>query len=106
MVTVHATNGDMIDYLVAKHRSEGKLAPLYHYLSQPEITEAEASGRFADMANYTGVPAYIVHMTCEGALNHVRDAARRNQQVFVETCIQYLVLDATLYEKILTAPNM
>ncbi len=99
MVTVHATNGDMIDYLVAKHRSEGKLAPLYHYLSQPEITEAEASGRFADMANYTGVPAYIVHMTCEGALNHVRDAARRNQQVFVETCIQYLVLDASLYEK-------
>lgn len=99
MVTVHATNGDMIDYLVAKHRAEGKLAPLYHYLSQPEITEAEASGRFADMANYTGVPAYIVHMTCEGALNHVRDAARRNQQVFVETCIQYLVLDATLYEK-------
>ncbi|MBK9541711.1 MAG: dihydropyrimidinase [Bacteroidetes bacterium] len=99
MVTVHATNGDMIDYLVAKHRSEGKLAPLYHYLSQPEITEAEASGRFADMANYTNVPAYIVHMTCEGALNHVRDAARRNQQVFVETCIQYLVLDASLYEK-------
>lgn len=98
MVTVHATNGDMIDYLVAKHRAEGKLAPLYHYLSQPEITEAEASGRFADMANYTGVPAYIVHMTCEGALNHVRDAARRNQQVFVETCIQYLVLDATVYE--------
>ena len=99
MVTVHATNGDMIDYLVAKHRSEGKLAPLYHYLSQPEITEAEASGRFADMANYTNVPAYIVHMTCEGDLNHVRDAARRNQQVFVETCIQYLVLDASLYEK-------
>ncbi|HRH64960.1 MAG TPA: dihydropyrimidinase [Bacteroidia bacterium] len=98
MVTVHATNGDMIDYLVAKHKAEGKLAPLYHYLSQPEITEAEASGRFADMANYTGVPAYIVHMTCEGALNHVRDAARRNQQVFVETCIQYLVLDATVYE--------
>src|SRR5439155_19776861 len=24
MVTVHATNGDMIDYLVAKHRQEGK----------------------------------------------------------------------------------
>ncbi|HNP49704.1 MAG TPA: dihydropyrimidinase [Bacteroidia bacterium] len=99
MVTVHATNGDMIDYLIAKHKAEGKLSPLYHYLSQPEITEAEASGRFADMANYTGVPAYIVHMTCEGALNHVRDAARRNQQVFVETCIQYLVLDASLYEK-------
>lgn len=99
MVTVHATNGDMIDKLIAKHRAEGKLSPRYHYLSQPEVTEAEASGRFADMAYYTGVPAYIVHMTCEGALNAVRRASLRNQKVFVETCIQYLLLDASLYEQ-------
>ena len=99
LINVHATNGDMIDFLVAKHKSEGKLAPLYHYLSQPEITEAEASGRFADMASYTCCPGYIVHMTCEGALNAVRNATRRNQKVFVETCIQYLIIDASLYEK-------
>jgi len=99
MVTVHATNGDMIDRLIAKHRAEGKLSPLYHYLSQPEITESEASGRFVDMAYYTGVPAYIVHLTCEGALNQVREATSRNQKVFVETCIQYLILDASLYER-------
>ncbi|MBP8114561.1 MAG: dihydropyrimidinase [Chitinophagaceae bacterium] len=99
LINVHATNGDMIDYLIDKHKAEGKLSPLYHYLSQPEITEAEASGRFTDMANYTGCPGYIVHLTCEGALNAVRNATRRNQKVFVETCIQYLILDASLYEK-------
>jgi len=99
IVTVHATNGDMIDYLIAKHRAEGKLSPLYHYLSQPEVTEAEASGRFIDIADYTGCPGYIVHLTCEGALNAVRNATRRNQKVFVETCIQYLLLDASLYER-------
>lgn len=99
LVTVHATNGDMIDYLVAKHRSEGKVSPLYHYLSQPEVTEAEASGRFADLAEYTGVNGYIVHLTCEGALNAVRHRMMRNQRVFVETCIQYLTLDASLYDK-------
>ena len=99
MVTVHATNGDMIDKLIDKHRSEGKLSPWYHYMSQPEVTEQEASGRFCDMANYTDVPAYIVHLTCEGALNEVRDASKRNQKVFVETCIQYLILDASLYKK-------
>ena len=99
MVTTHATNGDMIDFLVAKHKSEGKLSPLYHYISQPEVTEAEASGRFADMADYTGVKGYIVHLTCEGALNHIRDATKRNQKVYAETCIQYLVLDASLYDK-------
>lgn len=98
LINVHATNGDMIDYLIAKHRAEGKLTPLYHYLSQPEVTEAEASARFTDLANYTGCPGYIVHLTCEGALNAVRDATKRNQKVFVETCIQYLILDASLYE--------
>jgi len=29
----------------------------------------------------------------------VRDAAKRNQKVFVETCIQYLLLDASKYEQ-------
>lgn len=99
LVTVHATNGDLIDYLVAKFRSEGKRAPVYHYLSQPELTEAEASGRFAALSRYTECPGYIVHLTCEGALNAARDAGCANQHVFVETCIQYLVLDASLYDQ-------
>ena len=99
MVSVHATNGDIIDYLVAKNKSEGNLSPLYHYLSQPEITESEATGRFADMAYHTGVPAYVVHLTCESALNKIREVAKRNQKVFVETCVQYLTLDASLYER-------
>lgn len=99
LVTVHATNGDMIDSLIAKNRAKGNLSPLFHYLSQPEITESEASARFTDMLHYTGCPGYIVHMTCEGALNAVRRATLRNQKVFVETCTQYLMLDASLYEK-------
>ena len=99
MVTVHATNGDMIDKLIAEHKAANKLSPWYHYVSQPEVTESEASGRFCDMADYSDVPAYIVHMTCEGAMNAVRDATTRNQKVFVETCIQYLILDASLYKK-------
>lgn len=99
MVTVHATNGDMIDYLVAQNKANGNLSPRYHYISQPEVTEAEASGRFADISNYTGCPGYIVHLTCEGALNAVRNATRRNQHVFVETCIQYLLLDRSYYDR-------
>jgi len=99
MVTVHATNGDMIDSLIAQNKALGNRAPLYHYLSQPEITEAEASARFADMLFYTGCPGYIVHLTCEGALNAVREATKRNQHINVETCIQYLLLDASLYEQ-------
>ena len=97
VIAVHATNGDMIDYLVKRYRSENKLSPLYHYLSQPEISESEASGRFIDLAFHSGVKAYIVHMTCEGAVNKVREATIRNQNLFIETCPQYLLLDASLY---------
>jgi dihydropyrimidinase len=99
LVTVHATNGDMIDALIEKNLAQGNTTPLYHYLSQPEITEAEASARFTDMLHYTGCPGYIVHMTCEGALNAVRRATLRNQKVYVETCSQYLMIDASLYQR-------
>jgi dihydropyrimidinase len=99
MINVHATNGDMIDYLVQKNRNAGNRAPIYHYLTQPEVTEAEASKRFVEMAGYTGCPGYIVHLTCEGALNAVREATKFNKKIFVETCIQYLLLDASLYEQ-------
>lgn len=99
IVTVHATNGDMIDSLISKNLAEGNTKPIYHYLSQPEVTEAEASARFTDMLHYTGCPGYIVHMTCEGALNAVRKATMRNQKVFVETCSQYLMIDASLYKQ-------
>jgi dihydropyrimidinase len=96
-VTVHATNGAMIDSLISLYKSEEKLSPLYHFLSQPEITESEAVARFADMSFFTGVNSYIVHLTCESALNHIREAAKRNQKIYVETCTQYLLLDSELY---------
>lgn len=99
MINVHATNGDVIDGLVARYLAEGGTSPVYHALSQPEVTEAEASGRFADLCHYTGVPGYIVHMTCQGALDQVRRATYRNQKVFAETCIQYLLLDDARYAR-------
>jgi dihydropyrimidinase len=69
------------------------------WLSRPEIVEAEATGRAIDIAYAGEHPLYVVHMTCEGALNRVREATKRNQKVFVETCVQYLLLDDSLYEK-------
>jgi dihydropyrimidinase len=99
MVTVHATNGDLIDGLIDKHRSEGKLSPWYHYASQPEVSESEASNRFCELSEYSDVQGYIVHMTCEGAVEAIRATASRGFRVLGETCIQYLLLDADLYHQ-------
>jgi len=98
MVISHCENGDMIDELVTEAKSKGNLSPRFHYLTRPEIAETEATGRIIDMAYQGGHPLYVVHMTCEGAVNRVREATKRNQKVNVETCIQYLLLDESLYE--------
>lgn len=99
LVTVHAENGDLVDSLIQTNRAAGNLSPKYHPLSRPEIVEAEATGRVIDIAYSGGHPVYVVHMTCEGALNRVREATKRNQRVLVETCVQYLLLDDSVYER-------
>ena len=98
IVTTHAENGDLIDELILEAKNKGNLSPKYHALTRPEIAEIEASGRVIDLAYSGEHPLYIVHMTCEGALNRVREATKRNQKVHVETCIQYLLLDESLYD--------
>ncbi|MBL7716826.1 MAG: dihydropyrimidinase [Bdellovibrionales bacterium] len=99
LVTTHAENGDLVDTLIAENRAKGNLTPKYHPLSRPPIVEAEATGRVMDLAHYGGHPLYIVHMTCEEALERVREGTKRNQKVFVETCVQYLLLDDSVYEQ-------
>lgn len=97
LVTTHAENGDLADTLVQENRAKGNFTPKYHALSRPPVCEAEATGRIMDLAHQGGHPLYIVHMTCEEAVNRVRQATQRNQKVFVETCVQYLLLDDSLY---------
>ncbi|NDC24377.1 MAG: dihydropyrimidinase, partial [Proteobacteria bacterium] len=99
LVTVHAENGDLADSLIQMNREQGNKAPKYHALSRPEIVEAEATGRAIDIAFAGKHPLYVVHMTCEGALNRVKEATKRDQRVLVETCVQYLLLDDSLYDR-------
>ena len=97
ILTTHAENGDLVDHLGQKFLAEGKTEPRYHVLSRPPICEAEASGRVIDLAYHAECPLYIVHMTCEESLARVRASTLRNQKVHAETCVQYLLLDESLY---------
>lgn len=97
ILTAHTENGDMVEQLVKKYLDNGDTEPRYHVLSRPPVCEAEASGRVIDLAYQSGSHLYIVHMTCEEALNRVKAASLRNQKVHVETCVQYLLLDESLY---------
>lgn len=98
-LSVHAENGDVIDFLIRKYRSQGNLSPKYHPLAHARIAEDEAAGRVMDLAFFMGVPLYIVHTTCEGVLERTRKNLLRGQKVYIETCPQYLLLDDSCYDE-------
>jgi dihydropyrimidinase len=92
MICMHAENGGAIDVIVKQALAEGKKAPKYHALTRPTTAEAEATARAIALAEMAGAPVYIVHLSCNDALQKVREARDRGLPVYAETCPQYLYL--------------
>ena len=92
LVCMHAENGNAIDVIVQQALAEGKTAPKYHALTRPTTAEAEATARAIALAEMAGAPVYIVHLSCNDALEKVREARDRGLPVYAETCPQYLYL--------------
>ena len=92
MICMHAENGGAIDVIVKQALAEGKTAPKYHALTRPTTAEAEATARAIALAEMAGSPVYIVHLSCNEALEKVREARDRGLPVYAETCPQYLYL--------------
>src|SRR5574341_1587805 len=92
MICMHAENGGAIDVIVRQALAEGKTAPKYHALTRPTTAEAEATSRAIALAEMAGAPVYIVHLSCNDALQKVREARDRGLPVYAETCPQYLYL--------------
>jgi dihydropyrimidinase len=100
IATVHAENGDVIWNLQQKLLHEGKTGPAWHAVSRPPAVEAEATNRAIRIAEVVGVPIYIVHLSCQAALEAVIAARLRGQKnVYAESLISHLVLDDSVYEK-------
>jgi dihydropyrimidinase len=93
VIMMHAENGIAIDVLVAQALARGETDPKYHAFTRPAELEGEATNRAIQLANVAGnVPLYIVHMSASEALEEVAEARHRGQNVFAETCPQYLYL--------------
>ncbi len=92
MIMMHAENGIAIDELVARALAEGRTDPVQHGLTRPPELEAEATHRAITLARVTGAPLYIVHLSAAQALQAVTEARDTGQNVFAETCPQYLYL--------------
>ncbi len=92
MIMMHAENGIAIDELVAQAIASGRTDPVEHGITRPPELEGEATSRAIQLAKVTGAPLYIVHLSARHALEAVAQARNTGQNVFAETCPQYLYL--------------
>lgn len=99
MAMVHAENGGGIDYLEDKYLKGPNASAKYFNASRPAAFEQEAIFRAVCLAEVTGCPLYIPHVTSERALRPIRAAQEAGLPVFAETCPQYLTLTEEIIER-------
>ena len=101
LIMVHAENGDVIAELTPRLLAEGKTAPQYHATAHPAMVEAEATGRAVALAGIANAPLYVVHMTCEEAVEQLALGREKGFPVMGETCTQYMFV----FEEDLARPD-
>jgi dihydropyrimidinase len=92
LTMMHAENGPAIDVLAEQLYSAGKTGPYYHGIARAWQMEEEATHRAIMIADLTGAPLYVVHVSAKEAVEQIAHARGRGKNVYGETCPQYLYL--------------
>ncbi|HVZ14527.1 MAG TPA: dihydropyrimidinase [Bauldia sp.] len=98
IVNVHAEDGPLANHLTKRLIAQGKKSIKWLPQGRPPASEALAVSIVTTYAEALGCALYIVHLSCEAALDVTRAARRRGAKVFVETRPIYLFLDDSVYE--------
>ena len=99
IVTAHCENETAIAEGQAKLLAAGKVGPEFHEPSRPTLVEAEGVHHLMTFAELTGAHVYVVHTSCDEALQAAQAARYRGVRAWLETVVPYLVLDKTYAEK-------
>jgi dihydropyrimidinase len=102
MLLVHAESARVLDELIARHHTPELMkehGARLHRMTRPNFIEAEAIQRAVAWSEATGGQLYIVHMSTAEGTEIVKAAQHRGVPVLAETCVQYLVLDDTVFDR-------
>jgi dihydropyrimidinase len=99
ITTAHCENAELVSRLQQALLSSGKTGPEWHEPSRPEIVEAEGTNRFATFLEATGAHGYVVHLSCQPALEAATRAKLRGVHLSVESVLPHFLLDKRLAEQ-------
>jgi dihydropyrimidinase len=98
-ILMHAENGSAIDLLREQAIARGDTAPYAHAATRPASLEGEAAHRVILLAEMTGAPVYIVHISAKQVVAEIAAARERGTNAFGETCPQYLFLELSMLDQ-------
>ena len=99
LTLIHCEDYALIEDATARLMAAGR-ASLRHYpASRPVLSEVVATQRAVAIAEATGAPVYIVHLSSARALAVCAEAQARNVPVYVETRPLYLHLTSERFEE-------
>ena len=97
IVGCHCENGGLVTELQKAQIEAGHTEPWAHPLSRPAEVEAEAVNRFCYLGKIADAPVHVVHLSTKLGLEEIREARKRGQTVYAESCPQYMILDDSRY---------
>lgn len=92
LTLIHCEDSALLSDAAATLAAAGQTSLRYYAESRPPISEIVATQRVVAIAEATGAPVYIVHLSCARALAVCTEAAARGVPVYVETRPFYLHL--------------
>jgi D-hydantoinase len=90
---VHSENGDLVEMAQKKILDMGITGPEGHYLSRPEIFEAEATHKVVTISEFINSPAYVVHVMSQDAAQEILKGKSKGNLLFAETLASALAAD-------------
>lgn len=99
LVTVHAENGLLIDYLTDEATKRNEIGIKALPVTRPVFSESEAIARVCNFAKHTGCKTHIVHISSGEGAEALKKAKKDSAPVSGETCPQYLYLDDSVFNK-------
>ena len=99
ITTAHCENAELVSRLQEALLAEGKLGPEWHEPSRPETVEAEGTNRFATFLETTRAHGYVVHLSCQPALEAAIRAKQRGVRLSIESVVPHFLLDKRLAEQ-------
>src|SRR5579883_583870 len=99
ITTAHCENAELVARLQQSLLAEGRTGPEWHEPSRPESVEAQGTAHFATFLENTGATGYVVHLSCQPALERAMAAKSRGVPLHIESVIPHLILDRTYAER-------